>query len=60
MVKKFAEGCNRYSMRSFISLVISVVIAILTGFQSGPNLPFGIGNNQLLFTGILLILLLSS
>lgn len=58
VVKTFAEGCNRYSMRSFISLVISVVMALLTlVFQSGPNLPFGIGNNQVLFTGILLILL---
>lgn len=56
--KRFAEGCNSYSMRSFVSLVLSVVMAILTlVFQSDVSLPFGIGNNKVLFTGILLIFL---
>lgn len=56
--KRFAASCNAYSMRSFISLVISVVMALLTLiFQSGAELPFGIGRAEIIITGILLILL---
>lgn len=56
--KQFAASCNIYSMRSFISLIISVVMAILTlVFQSGVELPFGIGRSEIVITGILLILL---
>ena len=56
--KRFAEDCNKFSMRSFVSLVLSALMAILTVvFQSGAELPFGIGANKAMFTGILLILL---
>ena len=56
--KRFADGCNTYSIRSFVSLVLSVVMAILTlVFQAGAKLPFGIGSNMILFNGILLIFL---
>lgn len=56
--KRFAASCNAYSMRSFVSLVISVVMALLTLiFQSGAELPFGIGRAEIIITGILLILL---
>ncbi len=56
--KRFAERCNSYSVRSFISLVITAVMAILTlVFESGAGLPFGIGSNKIIFAGILLIFL---
>jgi cation transport ATPase len=56
--KRFAERCNSYSVRSFVSLVITVVMAILTlVFESGADLPFGIGSNKIVFAGILLIFL---
>jgi hypothetical protein len=56
--KRFAERCNSYSIRSFASLVITVVMAILTlVFESDAQLPFGMGQNKILFAGILLILL---
>lgn len=57
--KRFAASCNSYSMRSFVSLIISVVMAILTlVFQSGAELPFGIGRSDIVITGTLLIFLL--
>jgi hypothetical protein len=57
--KRFAEGCNRYSMRSLISLLLSVIMAILTLiFGSGASLPFGIGGNPVVLNGIHLIFLL--
>jgi hypothetical protein len=41
-----------------LSLFHSVVMALPdAGFSVRPKLPFGIGNNQILFTGISLILL---
>lgn len=56
--KKFAERCNSYSIRSFVSLIITIVLAILTLlFESGASLPFGLGVNTVLSAGILLILL---
>jgi hypothetical protein len=59
--KRFADRCNAYSMRSFISFVITVIMAVLTFvFESGAVLPFGnfsIEQNKILFTGILLIFL---
>ncbi len=57
-IKNFAEKCNRYSTRCFISLSLSVLLTILTlVFQSNANLPFGIGQNMAVCTGILLVLL---
>ncbi|NLA86906.1 MAG: hypothetical protein GX847_06400 [Clostridiales bacterium] len=57
--KTFAERCNSYSIRSFVSLVITVVMAILTLlFESDAALPFGLGQNKILSSGILLMLLL--
>ncbi len=45
-------------MKSFVSLVISVVMAMLTlVFQTGGELPFGIGGSEIVISGILLILL---
>jgi hypothetical protein len=56
--KRFADRCNSYSIRSFVSLVVTVVMAILTlVFESNAALPFGIGQNKNLSAGILLILL---
>lgn len=57
-LKIFAQKCNLYSMRSFVSLVLTAVMAILTVvFQSGAPLPL-VGDNRILNAGILLILLL--
>lgn len=56
--KKFAERCNSYSFRSFVSLGATIVMAILTlVFESGAIMPFGIGQNKILLIGILLIVL---
>ena len=57
-IKKFAEKCNMYSTRCFASLALSVLLTILTlVFQGGVSLPFGIGENAAVCTGILLILM---
>lgn len=56
--KRFAERCNSYSVRSFASLILTVVMAVLTlVFESGAQLPFGMGQNKILSAGILLIFL---
>jgi hypothetical protein len=57
-VRKFAEKCNIYSLKSFISLVLTIVMAILTViYQSGSSMPFGFTDNGLVNTGVLMILL---
>lgn len=56
--KRFAERCNSYSVRSFASLIITVIMAVLTFvFESESPMPFGMGENKILFAGILLIFL---
>ena len=56
--KRFAGLCNSYSIRSLVSLLMTVVMAILTlVFESDAALPFGIGQNKILFSGILMIFL---
>ena len=57
-IKKFAEKCNIFSMKCFLSFVLSAILAILTlVFEADVSLPFGIGHNATVCTGILLILL---
>lgn len=56
--KRFAEKCNVYSKRSFVSLLLSIVMAVLTlVFRAGVELPFGIGQSNVVYTGVLLIFL---
>ncbi len=57
-IKRFAEKCNVYSLRSFISLVISLVMALLTViYQSNTRMPLGFSDNKIVNTGVLMILL---
>ncbi|NLT13689.1 MAG: hypothetical protein GXY05_05045, partial [Clostridiales bacterium] len=56
--KRFAERCNSYSVRSFASLILTIIMVVLTFvFESDAPLPFGMGQNKILFAGILLIFL---
>ncbi len=56
--KYFAHECNKFSTRSFFSLILSLIMAIMTiVFASGVTLPFGLGSNIVSYAGLLLVML---
>ncbi|MDR0862652.1 MAG: hypothetical protein LBN30_07780 [Oscillospiraceae bacterium] len=57
MAKKFAERCNSASKRSLGAFVICIIMGIFTLiFEAGNSVPFGIGHNRILLSGVLLIM----
>ncbi|MCL2409706.1 MAG: hypothetical protein FWC96_08890 [Oscillospiraceae bacterium] len=59
--KRFAAACNSISLRCLSALVVSLIMAFLTlMFEANPEIifPFGIGQNQTVVIGLLMILLL--
>jgi hypothetical protein len=55
--KRFAERCNSYSVRSFASLILTVVMAVLTFIFESDSMMSYSPEQKILFSGILLILL---
>jgi len=57
--RKFAAASNSISLRSFSAFIVSLIMALLTfAFEAGMVIPFGIGRNEAVVAGILMISLL--
>ena len=57
--KVFAARCNFIALRQIAVLVVSIIMAVLTlAYEAGRALPFGIGDNLPLLSGIQVIMLL--
>jgi hypothetical protein len=57
--KELAKGVHPLAIRTMAAILICILMAVFTFLaEGGTSLPFGIGSNLLLLTGILLIILL--
>ena len=57
--REFADKCNSVALRQIAALLVSIIMAVLTfACESGWALPFGIGNDLRLLSGIQVIALL--
>lgn len=55
--KLFAQGSHSLTMRTAAAFILCIIMAVFTYvFEGGNSVPFGIGTNLILLTGILLIM----
>ena len=58
-VKRFAEDLNSISLRLMPAAIITLIMVILTfAAEAGKAIPFGIGRNETIISGALVIMLL--
>ena len=57
--REFAAKCNSISLRQIAAVLVSIIMAVFTfAYEAGKALPFGIGDNLPLVSGIQVIMLL--